>query len=169
MRGWKDRSRTDAYLPKQAARNQSSREAEMTGPCPRISGVLETSLYVMDLGRARDFYTRVFGFETFLLDRRMCALGVASGQVLLLFRKGGSVHPSPTPGGAIPAHDGDGRLHLCFAIPMGELRTWEAHLKQQAVPVESRVTWPNGGTSLYFRDPDGHSLEVATPGLWPNY
>jgi catechol 2,3-dioxygenase-like lactoylglutathione lyase family enzyme len=35
--------------------------------------------------------------------------------------------------------------------------------------VESRVTWLRGGTSLYFRDPDGHSLEVATPGLWPNY
>ena len=34
--------------------------------------------------------------------------------------------------------------------------------------VESRIGWLRGGTSLYFRDPDGHSLEVATPGLWPN-
>jgi catechol 2,3-dioxygenase-like lactoylglutathione lyase family enzyme len=36
------------------------------------------------------------------------------------------------------------------------------------IAIESRITWARGGTSLYFRDPDGHSLEVATPGLWPN-
>jgi catechol 2,3-dioxygenase-like lactoylglutathione lyase family enzyme len=42
-------------------------------------------------------------------------------------------------------------------------------LAAQGVVVESRITWPRGGTSLYFRDPDGHSVEVATPGLWPNY
>jgi catechol 2,3-dioxygenase-like lactoylglutathione lyase family enzyme len=141
----------------------------MTGPCPPISGVLETSLYVADLGRSRDFYTRVFGFQTFLLDQRMCALGVPSTHVLLLFRHGGSVRPSPTPGGTVPAHDGQGQLHLCFAIPASELQAWEAHLGEQAIQVESRVKWQNGGTSLYFRDPDGHSLEVATPGLWPNY
>jgi catechol 2,3-dioxygenase-like lactoylglutathione lyase family enzyme len=141
----------------------------MTGPCPRVNGVLETSLYVADLAASEEFYARVFGFGTFLLDHRMCAMGISSGQVLLLFRHGGSVHPSPTPGGTVPAHDGRGRLHLCFAIPGAELPVWEAHLERHAVPVESRVTWPKGGTSLYFRDPDGHSLEVATPGLWPNY
>ena len=37
------------------------------------------------------------------------------------------------------------------------------------IEVESRVNWARGGTSLYFRDPDGNSLEVATPGLWPNH
>jgi catechol 2,3-dioxygenase-like lactoylglutathione lyase family enzyme len=59
-------------------------------------------------------------------------------------------------------------LHLAFAIPYGELAAWETHLGNQGVAVESQIDWPRGGTSLYFRDPDGHSLEVATPGLWPN-
>jgi hypothetical protein len=29
-----------------------------------------------------------------------------------------------------------------------------------------RKTWKYGGEALYFRDPDGHLLEVVTPGVW---
>jgi catechol 2,3-dioxygenase-like lactoylglutathione lyase family enzyme len=136
---------------------------------PRVSHALETALYVADLDRSQRFFERLFGFELFVRDGRMCALGVPGSQVLLLFRRGGSVEPSPTPGGTIPPHDGAGALHLCFAIPRGELDAWERHLAAEGVAVESRVNWARGGVSLYFRDPDGHSLEVATPGLWPSY
>ncbi|MGA9865790.1 MAG: VOC family protein [Acetobacteraceae bacterium] len=135
---------------------------------PRTSGVLETSLYVADLDRAQAFYERLFAFESFVHDGRMVAMGVPGGQVLLLFKQGATDAPAPTPGGVIPPHHGTGALHLCFAIPFGELAAWEAHLAQQGVAIESRVGWARGGTSLYFRDPDGHSIEIATPGLWPN-
>lgn len=135
---------------------------------PRISHILETSLYVDDLTRAGDFYARVFGFAAVFGDDRMCAMEVPGGQVLLLFRHGMTNQPSPMPGGTIPPHHGRGELHLAFAIPFGELAAWQDHLAGLGIPVESRVTWPRGGTSLYFRDPDGHSLEVATPGLWAN-
>jgi catechol 2,3-dioxygenase-like lactoylglutathione lyase family enzyme len=135
---------------------------------PRISGVLETSLYVVDLDRAQAFYARVFGFETFVNDGRMCAMGVPGSQVLLLFKRGSTDAPAPTPGGVIPAHYGGGALHVCFAIPFGELAAWERHLRAENIAIESRISWPRGGTSLYFRDLDGHSVEVATPGLWPN-
>ena len=135
---------------------------------PRLTGILETSLYVEDLDRAHDFYARIFGFETFVHDGRMCAMGVPGAQVLLLFRHGSTDAPAPTPGGVIPPHHGEGALHLCFAIPFGELDAWDEHLRREQVEIESRVAWPRGGTSLYFRDPDGNSLEVATPGLWPN-
>ncbi len=136
---------------------------------PRMSHILETSLYVADLDVSGAFYQRILGGEPFLRDARMCALGLPGAGVLLLFVRGGSAEPSTTPAGTIPAHDGQGTLHVAFAIPRGELAAWEAHLAAQDVPIESRITWPRGGTSLYFRDPDGHSVEVATPGLWPNY
>ena len=136
---------------------------------PRVSQILESSLYVEDLPRARAFYERVFGFTAFMIDDRMCAMEVPGEQVLLLFRHGMTDQSAPGPnGGFIPPHHGRGALHLAFAIPFGELAAWEEHLGTQGVAVESRLGWPHGGTSVYFRDPDGHSLEVATPGLWPN-
>ena len=52
---------------------------------PRVSRILETSLYVRDLERSRIFYERVFGFSTMFHDERMCALEVPGEQVLLLF------------------------------------------------------------------------------------
>jgi catechol 2,3-dioxygenase-like lactoylglutathione lyase family enzyme len=135
----------------------------------RVSHILETALYVADLDDSRAFYQRVFGFEVFMQDHRMCALRVPRTGVLLLFRLDGSLQRSPTPGGVIPPHGGRGQLHLCFAIPVAALNAWETHLGAQEVRIESRVVQAFRGTSLYFRDPDGHSLEVASPGLWPNY
>lgn len=141
----------------------------MPHPAPRITGQLESSLYVADLDRSRAFYQRVFGFEVLRQEDRMVGFAVPGGSILLLFRRGGLDEPSQMPGGVIPPHDGRGTLHLCFAVPLAELSAWERHLNTLGIPIESRVTQSFGGTSLYFRDPDGHSLEVAGPGLWAIY
>lgn len=141
----------------------------MTETTPRVTHVLETSLYVADLDRSRAFYQGLFGFAEFLRDERMCALEIPGRQVLLLFRRGASLQPSPTPGGVIPPHDGHGTLHLAFAIAADTLADWERRLGERGIAVESRVNWAAGGISVYFRDPDQHSIELATPGLWPNY
>ncbi len=136
---------------------------------PRLSHLLETSLYVEDLDVSKAFYKRLFALDTLLEDERMVALALPGSAVLLLFRSGGSTTPSLVPGGMIPAHGGEGPQHLCLAIPSAALHEWDRHLMMNGVVIESRVVQAHGGTSLYFRDPDGHSLEVATPGLWPNY
>jgi catechol 2,3-dioxygenase-like lactoylglutathione lyase family enzyme len=135
---------------------------------PELRGVLETSLYVSDLERSRSFYTRLFGFQVLFQDGRLCALDVCGRQVLLLFEKA-STPQVDTSGGTIPAHGGDGSLHLAFAIGRDELDPWERRLQQDKIPVESRVTWSRGGRSIYFRDPDGHLLELAAPGVWATY
>jgi catechol-2,3-dioxygenase len=111
----------------------------------------------------------VLGFEVLTEVDRLIALDAGGGTVLLLFRQGGTVAPVDSPIGQIPAHDGAGPVHLAFAIPTGELGPWERHLAANGIAIESRITWPAGGVSLYFRDPEGHSVELATPGLWRNY
>jgi len=130
---------------------------------PKLNGILETALYVDDLRRSARFYKDIFGFEVIDSGNRLCALGIGPGQVLLLFKKGAS---ADLPVGAT---DGEGQLHLAFAISAEELDAWESWLAKQRVAVELRRTWERGGRSIYFRDPDGHLLELATPGVWSVY
>ena len=73
------------------------------------------------------------------------------------------------PGGTIPGHDGAGPLHIAFAIGKDELAEWEQHLAARGVAIEGTTAWSRGGRSIYFRNPDGHLLELATPGLWSVY
>jgi catechol 2,3-dioxygenase-like lactoylglutathione lyase family enzyme len=136
---------------------------------PGIRGVLETALYVENLQRSRDFYSTLFGLPVMVADERFCAFDVAGRDVLLLFRTGGTSAPVATPGGVIPPHDGAGRLHLAFAVDADQLGAWETRLRERGVEIESRVDWKRGGRSVYFRDPDGHLLELVTPGVWGNY
>jgi catechol 2,3-dioxygenase-like lactoylglutathione lyase family enzyme len=134
-----------------------------------VTGIVETALHVEDLRCSADFYRRLLGCEILQEDGRFCALQVAASQVLLLFRRGGTTEPVVLPGGVIPPHDGAGRLHVGFGIPADRFEAWERRLTELNIPVESRVHWPRGGRSLFFRDPDGHLVELLTPGTWKNY
>ncbi len=137
---------------------------------PTLSGVLETALVVEDVARATRFYRELFGFEVLVQSERLCALNVRPRQVLLLFQRGGSLDDIQLPGGVLPGGmDAQGRSHMAMAIEAEQLEAWRRWLKQNAVAVESTVQWERGGTSLYFRDPDGNLLELATPGVWANY
>lgn len=136
---------------------------------PKIDGVLETCLYVDDMAVAHAFYRRVFGFEAIIADERIVVLDVGPRQVLILFTRGGTLEPIPVAGSSIPPHDGSGPQHFAFAIGAEAYDDWRRHLNAVDVAIESEVVWPQGGRSLYFRDPDGHLGELATPGVWPNY
>ena len=140
-----------------------------TAPAPPLGGVLETGLYVDDMERARAFYEGVLGLTAMVADARLAAYPVGPGSVLLLFRRGSTLAPVALPGGSLPPHDGAGPLHFALRIAAADRAAWEARLAAHGVAVESRIDWPKGGVSLYFRDPDGHLGELATPGLWANY
>jgi len=130
---------------------------------PKPDGILESSLYVADVARSVRFYQTIFDFRVISnFGERGCAMEAGPRQILLLFKKRGSLEiESP--------HDGDGELHLAFAIQPADLETWERLLAENAIAIEEKKNWELGGVSLYFRDPDRHLLEIATPGVWSIY
>lgn len=130
---------------------------------PKTQGILESSLYVADVAKSIHFYKTVFGFEVISdFGERGCAVQAGGRQVLLLFKKGGSRN-TQTP------HDGDGELHVAFAVSAAELAIWEPWLAEKKITIEEKRKWDRGGQSVYFRDPDRHLLELATPGVWSIY
>jgi len=136
---------------------------------PEVTGVIETCLYADDLERTARFYEEQLGLRRFEGDDRFRAFSVADRHVLLLFKRGATTRPIPTLGGVIPPHDGSGPLHLAFSIGATAFSAWEKHLQAQGITIESKVRWPLGGQSLYFRDPEQHLIELLTPGCWPIY
>lgn len=133
---------------------------------PTITHLAESALYVDDLDRAVSFYTGLFELPLLLRDDRFCVLRITAQQVLLLFQRGASLQPTTLPGGTVPAHDGNGPLHVCFGITADAVTGWEERLRARGIAVESRVRWPSSAISLYFRDPDQHAVELATPGVF---
>ena len=141
---------------------------------PKLDQIIESALYVDDLDRARKFYSEVLQLESLLDEDPLCAYDVGGQNVLLLFERGKSLETKVLPGpglpnGEIPPHDGSGGLHVCFAVSEDQLPEWETHLSAHDIPIEGRTHWVRGSHSIYFRDPDGHLLELMTPGNWPTY
>ncbi len=128
---------------------------------PKIRGVLETCLYVDDLSKARRFYEEVLQLE-FCSEQpgRHCFFRCGNGMVLLF------VPSASRQGGDLPWHGATGAGHVAFAVGADELELWQQHLENHGVEIEQKVRWPHGGGSLYFRDPAGNSLELASPEIW---
>ena len=133
---------------------------------PVIEGILETSLYVADLARSAAFYRDVLGFRALFEGRRLIAMDAGRQGVLLLFPNNAEIRDVTDAGGTVPGHGGTGRLHLAFAVSTESLPEWREKLSAHGVALTGEYKWQRGGVSLYFNDPDGHVLELATPGIW---
>ncbi|MEM8790367.1 MAG: VOC family protein [Pseudomonadota bacterium] len=128
------------------------------------SGILETALYAPDLDAAERFYGETLGLER--IDRAgdrhvffRCGAGV-----LLIFNAAQTITPAgPLP---IPAHGARGPGHVCFRADATEIAAWRRRLAEAKVEIESDFEWPQGGRSIYFRDPAGNSIEFAEPRIW---
>lgn len=133
-----------------------------TGGDMQARQVLETSLYVDDVGAAEEFYARVLGLERHSREADRHVFFRCGGGMLLLFNPARTEQPT----GDIPTHGARGPGHVAFRIGQAEIAAWREHLGRERVAIEAEVTWPTGGRSLYFRDPAGNSVELATPLTW---
>ena len=144
----------------------------MSAKPPPIEGIVESILYTNNLERAVAFYRDELGLESLVGDaERFHCFRAGPRQVLLLFTRGGTLEPTEVTNGSgvIPPHDGRGPHHIGFAVSRESYDAWLERLRARGIRIESETTWARGGRSVYFRDPDGHLLELVTPGIWPNY
>ena len=135
---------------------------------PAIKGILETPVYVDDLQTAYAFYHDILGFDRMVEGDRIHAFAVAPGQVLIACQRGMCEVDSEIGGALVPGHRADGPSHFAFRIDMEAIEAWKAYLTGEGIAILSEAQWPLGGKSLYFNDPFGNVLEMATGDIWPN-
>ena len=125
--------------------------------------VMETCLYVDDLERAEEFYSRVLGLTVYAKVEGRHSFFRSGGGVFLLFNPEQTRKESPL---GVPTHGATGEGHVAFRMAEDEIEAWRARLAQEKVEIELEYTWPNGGFSFYFRDSAGNSVELVTPRTW---
>ena len=121
-----------------------------------ISALDHVAIGVADVDRSCAFYARVLGFERLFPEWDMPVFMGTDGFGLAIFHE--SVHPSPTPA------DGEPQavriLHFAFRVD----REGFAAAKRELAGEDFKLTVSDHGLShsLYFRDPDGHLIELTT-------
>ena len=129
---------------------------------PRIAGLLEAAVYGPDLDALERFYVDVLGLAPIArTPGRNVVLRAGSAAVILF-----DPATSAATGGAFPPHGSRGAGHVAFVVAGDELAGWRDRLAAARVAIEQETGWPEGGTSVYFRDPAGNLVELAPPTLW---
>ena len=113
------------------------------------SGVDHVVLHVDDVERSKKFYTEILGMTIYREEDGQVFLH-AGQQGLALFR---------SPGGAPPTAGRD-LNHLALNVVAGTYETLKAELERRGVVVTGR---PGDDRCIYFRDPDGHRLQLVVP------
>lgn len=127
----------------------------------KAQDILEVCIYAADLDAAATFYEQVMGLELLSKVEGRHVFFRCGSRMLLIFN---ATETRKTLD--LPAHGTDGPGHLCFAAKNTDLPAWQTHLESHGVEIEHHATWGDRGESLYFRDPDGNSLEIGTPRIW---
>ena len=128
----------------------------------KVDRILETCLYVDDLNAAEKFYRRILGVESFSRVNNRHVFFRCGESMLLLFNPLETAKSS----GDVPTHGAHGPGHVAFAIAPDQLDLCRRQLHENGIAIETEITWPSGGRSIYFRDPAGNSVELATAQVW---
>ena len=110
------------------------------------SGIDHIVLHVSDVAQAKKFYTDVLGMTVYRENERQVFLH-AGTQGVALFQKRGDG----------PLMTGNDLNHLALNVAAGTYETLKGELEKHGVAVTGR---PGEDRCIYFRDPDGHRLQL---------
>ncbi|TPK20857.1 glyoxalase/bleomycin resistance/extradiol dioxygenase family protein [Mesorhizobium sp. B2-5-9] len=131
------------------------------------SAILESALYVTDLAEAEVFYTDILGLALLgKVEGRHLFFRCGPGVLLVFNAETTRIPPASDARLKVPPHGAVGEGHLCFAATADEIELWKTHLLAKKIAIESEFEWPQGGRSIYIRDPSGNSIEFAEPRIW---
>lgn len=113
-----------------------------------------TVIYVRQMAKMRAFYETTMGFP---LHRELSSRWIEfriGANILALAERGGRFDDPPPPAGTLS-------LQLAFRVAPQEVDLCAATLAERGVEIVSPPTdQPFGHRTLFFRDPDGHVLEI---------
>jgi catechol-2,3-dioxygenase len=128
---------------------------------PTLSRILETVLYAEDMTAVEKFYSEVLELSLLTKEPGRSLAYTVGVDMLLIFYAPESLKKTN-----LPPHGTRGPGHMAFEMEENEYEAWKEHLTGRNVVIEKEVTWKSSARSLYFRDPSGNVLEIATPGVW---
>jgi catechol-2,3-dioxygenase len=116
----------------------------------KVTGIDHVVLHVKDLSRSRKFYVEFLGLDVEHESSWQIFLKCGSQGVALFKADEGE-----------KIHGGSEMNHMALRLKSGEYEKVKALLEEEGIKVNGRRGDPR---CLYFSDPDGHRLQLLTPG-----
>lgn len=126
-----------------------------------IRQIKETCLYVNDLEASKKFYNGKLGLEVITKVENRHIFFRAGSSVLLCFLPEATRTES-----SLPPHFASGHIHLAFEVSAEEYDLWKEKIQRENIEIIQEQSWGKRLKSFYFRDPDGHLLEIIPVGIW---
>src|SRR5271156_4753313 len=118
----------------------------------QIQAIIETAIYVDDLDATERFYHHIFALRVIAkVPGRHVFFQVGTSSVLLAF-----IAQTTLRSGEKTPHGARGSGHFAMGIEAQSLDAWRRKLQENGIAIEDEVMWPQGGKSIYFRDPSGN-------------
>ncbi len=126
-----------------------------------IKQVKETCIYVSDLELTQNFYQKVLDFPIIAKKSGRHVFFRAGTSVLLCFLPEASSRETE-----LPPHFAKGPAHLAFEVAVQEYEDWKQKVNLAGIDIIHEQSWGDRFLSFYFKDPDGHILEIVQEGMW---
>ena len=122
-------------------------------PVPRIAELGHTGLWVKDLPRMKEFYTRVLGLQVTDEDEQ-------EGMVFLSARPDAEHHELVLARGRVGGPETKVTHQISWRVAsLDDVLEFHARFREQGIQVQQEVTHGNA-VGIYFFDPEGNRNEV---------